>query len=187
MRERIIAALTELSYTRGFYNCTMDELAGQAGMSKRTVYRYFSSKEEIIEAVLDQFMSKVACGIERIVNEGKNPAEMLADLVKHLTQTGGRLINPLVLQDLRVHYPHFWVKIEDFRREKIQHFLKLVMAKKEYARDIQPQVFIAAFLASIQAVLNPDFILDNGLTFDRAAGQLVEIFTYGLLGRSSTG
>ncbi len=186
MKERIIAALTELSYTRGFYNFTMDELAGQAGMSKRTVYRYFSSKEEIIEAALDQFMADVAGGIGSIVSEGKNPAEMFAALVKHLTQTSGRLINPLVLQDLRVHYPHFWHKIEDFRTEKIQHFIKLIMAKKGYARDIDPQIFMAAFLASIQAVINPEFILDNGLTFDGAVSQLVEIFTYGLVGQNGT-
>ncbi|AGL00434.1 TetR/AcrR family transcriptional regulator [Desulfoscipio gibsoniae] len=187
MRERIIAALIELSHTRGFYNFTMDELASQAGMSKRTVYRYFSSKEEIIEAVLDQFMALVAGGIERIVNEEKNPADMFAELIKHFTQTGGRLINPLVLHDLRVHYPHFWNKIEEFRTKKIQHFIKLVMAKKGYARDIHPQLFMAAFLASIQAIINPEFILDHGLTFDGAVGQLVELFTYGLVGGSGTG
>lgn len=186
MRERIIVALTELSYTRGFYKCTMDELANQAGMSKRTVYRYFHSKEAIIEAVLDQFMAAIASGIERIVKEGDNPTEMFAQLVKHLTQTGGRLINPLVLQDLRVHYPHFWRKIEAFRTEKIQHFIQSMMEDKGYVRNIRPPIFKAAFIASIQAVLSPDFILDHGLTFDDAAVQLVELFTYGLVGRKGT-
>jgi len=187
MRERIIDALTELAYTRGFYNCTMDELASQAGLSKRTVYRYFPSKEAIIEAVLDGFMAQVAGGLERIMNEGKNPAEMFAELVKHLTQNCGRLINPLVLQDLRVHYPHFWQKIEVFRTEKIKHFVGLIIAQKDYTREIQPQIFMAVFLASIQAVLNPEFILDNGLAINEAVAQLVDIFTYGLLGQPAKG
>lgn len=187
MRERIIAALTELSYTRGFYNCTMDELAARAGMSKRTLYRYFSSKEEIIEAVLDNFMTEVAAGLGRIINERKNPTEMLAELVKHLSRTGGRLINPLVLQDLRAHYPHFWSKLENFRTEEIQHFIGLLLAKKGYAREVHQQIFLTAFIASIQAVLNPGFILEHGLTFDEAVSQLVDIFTYGLVGRNDTG
>lgn len=186
MRKRIIAALTELSHARGFYNVTMDELAGRAGMSKRTVYRYFSSKEEIIEAVLDEFMASAAGGIERIiiVNEGKEPTEMFAELVKHFTQTAGKFINPLVLGDLRMHYPHFWKKIEEFRTERIQHFIKLIMVKKSHARDIHPQIFMAAFLASIRAVINPEFILDNGFTFDEAISQLVELFIYGFAGRN---
>jgi len=165
----------------------MDELASQAGLSKRTVYRYFPSKEAIIEAVLDGFMNQLAGGLECIVNEGKNPAETFAGLVKHLTQTGGRLMHPQVLQDLRVHYPHFWHKIEAFRTEKIKHFIELIMAQKGYTRDIQPQILMTVFLASIQAVLNPEFILDNGLIFDEAVTQLVDIFTYGLLGQPATG
>ncbi|TYO95269.1 TetR/AcrR family transcriptional regulator [Desulfallas thermosapovorans] len=187
MRERIIAALTELSHTRGFYNVTMDELASQAGMSKRTVYRYFSGKEEIIEAVLDEFMASVAGGIESIVNEEKSIADMVARLAKHFTKTGGRLLNPLVLNDLQVHYPHFWQKIERFRAEKIEFLIKQAMAKQDLARDIHPQVFITAFIASVQAVINPRFILDHGLTLDGAVHQLVELFSYGLVGRNDTG
>ncbi|WP_347488809.1 TetR/AcrR family transcriptional regulator [Desulfoscipio sp. XC116] len=186
MRKRIIAALTELSHTRGFYNVTMDELAAQAGMSKRTVYRYFSGKEEIIEAVLDEFMASVAGGIEQIIiaNEGKEPTDMFEELVKHFTQSAGKLINPLVLGDLRVHYPHFWKKIEEFRAQRIQRFIKLIMVKKSHARNIHPQIFMAAFLASIRAVINPEFVLDNGFTLDEAVSQLVELFIYGFAGRN---
>lgn len=181
MKERIISALTELSHTRGFYNVTMDELAAHAGMSKRTIYRYFSSKEEIIEAVLDKFMANMAEGIEHIIAEGKNPAGIFKDFIKHFTCTFQTFINPMVLRDLRLHYPYLWEKIERFREEKIQNFTKLLINKKEYKREIDPRIFTTAFIASIQAVINPEFILDNELTVEETAKQLVGLFMYGFI------
>jgi len=88
-----------------------------------------------------------------------------------------------VLRDLRLHYPHLWKKVDQFRKEKIQNFIQLIMAKKGNGglRKINHQVFTAAFIASIQAVINPEFILDHGLTLDETAKQVVELFVYGLI------
>ncbi|WP_027364079.1 TetR/AcrR family transcriptional regulator [Desulfotruncus alcoholivorax] len=183
MKERIISAFMDLSSTMGFYNVTMDELANRAGMSKRTIYRYFHSKEEIIEAVLDEFMSKVAGGIGQIIAKEKKPAAIIAGMVHYITQTAPTFINPLVLKDLKVHYPELWQKIDRFRAEKIQGFIRFLVKgeQKEELRDIDPRIFTAAFIASIQAVINPVFILDNDLTFDEAVKQLVELFVHGFL------
>lgn len=60
IRERIIAAYSELARLQGFHAVTMDELAVRARVSKRTIYRYFRSKVEIIEATLDAFMAEIA-------------------------------------------------------------------------------------------------------------------------------
>jgi len=51
------------------------------------------------------------------------------------------------------------------------------------AGGIDQRLATAAVLASIQAVLNPEFILDNQLTLEEAARQLVELFKHGLIGR----
>ena len=183
MKERIISAFMDLSSTMGFYNVTMDELASRAGMSKRTIYRYFRSKEEIIEAVLDEFMSKVAGGIGQIIAKETRPADIIAGIVLYITQTARTFINPLVLKDLKVHYPELWQKIEHFRAEKIQGFIQFMVKgnRNEELRDIDPRIFAAAFIASIQAVVNPVFILDNDLTFEEAVKQLAELFVHGFL------
>lgn len=181
MKERIISAYRELSQSRGFYNITMDELASKAGISKRTVYRYFNSKEEIIEAVVDNFMDNMACQLENIMAEDKRPEVIFPKMVKFFTQTNQIIFNPLVLEDLRQQYPYLWVKIDRFRAEKIYYFLKSTMAESEIDRlkKIDPRIITTAILASIQAVINPAFILDNNLTINKAAGQLIQLFLYG--------
>lgn len=183
MKERIIVAFMDLSATMGFYNVTMDELAARAGMSKRTIYRYFRSKEEIIEAVLDQFMSKIAGGIDQIVARNEKPADTIANIVLYVTQTAPNFINPLVLRDLKVHYPELWQKIDRFRIEKIQNFIQVMVNdnNRKELRNIDPRIFNSAFIASIQAVINPVFILEHDLTFSDAIKQLVELFMHGVL------
>ncbi|MGE5396811.1 MAG: TetR/AcrR family transcriptional regulator, partial [Chitinophagales bacterium] len=73
IRDRILNACQELARIQGFYSMTMDELAERAGVSKRTLYRYFRSKEEVIEATLDQFMNEMATEADRLLAGNEQP------------------------------------------------------------------------------------------------------------------
>lgn len=178
IRERLLATCRELARVKGFYNMNMDELAQQAGVSKRTIYRYFRSKEEIIEASLDAFTAEMAWRIEEILEQDLPAPEMIAAVMKNLITHGQFIINPAVLNDLRVHYPHLWKKIDSFRLERARLAITRYMQQSNNPslQDIDPRIITAIILASIQAVLNPDFILENGLTFEGTANQLSKFF-----------
>ena len=174
IKERILQACRELARVKGFYNMNMDELALQAGVSKRTVYRYFRSKEEIIEASLDAFMAEMAQKIEKILAQDLPAPEMIAAIMKNLITHGQFILNPLVLNDLRIHYPQLWRKIDSFRLERARVAITRYMQQSHNPalQEIDPRIVTAIILASIQAVLNPDFILENNLTFESTATQL---------------
>lgn len=174
IRERILQACRELARVKGFYNMNMDELAQQAGVSKRTVYRYFRSKEEIIEASLDAFTAEMARKIETILEQDIPAPEMIAAIMNNLITHGQFILNPAVLNDLRIHYPQLWKKIDSFRLERARLAIARYMQQSNSPalQGIDPRIITAAILASIQAVLNPDFILENGLTFESTATQL---------------
>jgi AcrR family transcriptional regulator len=144
----------------------MDELAGEAGVSKRTIYRYFRSKDEIIESVLDSFCSRMGQAADKAVAL-QNPDEVFAHILNSFYEIGRQLINPPVLEDLRVHYPQYWRKIEEFRMAKAQIVIRTFLDEKNkaFTREIDPRIATAAVIAAIQAVLNPDFLIKNGLTF----------------------
>ncbi|MEW5953206.1 MAG: helix-turn-helix domain-containing protein [Bacillota bacterium] len=183
-QEQIITALAELSRTRGFYRVTVDELASHAGVSKRTIYRHFRSKDEIVEALLNKFMSQMTGKIEQTISSAEKPAEIFSGVLSLVVQHGRPMLNPLVLDDLRRHYPELWKKIERFRAEKIQHNLIKVLVEKpgrKGLRHIDSRILGAAFLASVQAVVNPEFILSNNLTFEDTLKQLIGIFMYGII------
>lgn len=173
IRERVISACRELTCLRGFYRLSIDELARRAGVSKRTVYRYFRSKEEIIEATLDAFMAEVYSEVECIVAHERDPGSIVMEIFKYVFGHGQFIVSPAGLHDLRRHYPHLWQKIDKFRTEKARDLLKVLMARsKKNNTDIDSRIVTAVIIASVQTVLSPDFILENGLTFEEAATQL---------------
>lgn len=175
----------ELSRTKGFYRVTMDELAAEAGISKRTLYRYFRSKDEIIEATINNFMAEVAARIEEFFIVHRKPEEIVAYMLEILLHVGSTIGNPLVLDDLRQHYPHLWKKIDEFRMQKAQAIIQskffLDEGNRSYVRDIDTRIVTTAVLASVRAVANPDFIINNGLTFNDTIKQLLEFFQYGFM------
>ena len=190
IKERILSAFLELSKTRGFYRVTMDELAAEAGVSKRTLYRYFRSKEEMIEAVLEKLMANIESLIKEFVASHHKPDEIVAYMLRILHRIIQTFFHPLVLGDLQKHYPHYWEKIDQFRIKNVENIVKsklfLDEKNKELIRNLDPRIVTAAIIASIQAVANPDFIITNGLTAEDTLTQLMELFLYGLLKKESS-
>ncbi|PKM78784.1 MAG: hypothetical protein CVU90_00485 [Firmicutes bacterium HGW-Firmicutes-15] len=174
IKERIILACRDLSRAHGFHNVNMDELAARTGVSKRTLYRYFPGKEAVIEATLDAFMAEVAGEADRILQCEKEPARILSGLLQYLFINGQFVTNPQSLNDLKQHYPHLWQKIDQFRMNRIRVVLAFINSSGESAlsKEIDPRIITAVIVSSIQAVLNPDFVLTNNLTFEETARQL---------------
>lgn len=177
IRDRILNACQELARIQGFYSMTMDELAERAGVSKRTLYRYFRSKEEVIEATLDQFMNEMATEADRLLAGNEQPREMVKKLMSMLVTRGQFLTGPSALSDLGKQYPHLWRKLEEFRAERIRGTFG-ELGRRNNSGTIGEQdsrIAVAVVMASIQAVLNPQFILENNLKFEDAIEQLSEI------------
>ena len=177
--QRIVAAYRELAGDKGFHSVTMDQVASQAGLSKRTVYRYFRSKEAIIEAVIDAFMAEVAAESERLLETEQDPAGFMAVLIKYLFRQGRFFANPQGLKDLQQYYPHLWKKIDAFRADRIQLILEAFIRRDNSGvwRGTDPRILTAVILAAIQVVVNPDFILKNGLTFEETVNQMSKLLT----------
>ncbi|MDD3269512.1 MAG: TetR/AcrR family transcriptional regulator [Syntrophomonadaceae bacterium] len=174
IEERILNACTELAQTRGLRNYTVDELAARAGISKRTLYRYYRSKDEIVEAVLDKFMTRAAAEADLMIASEESPLTLINHMLHYLFTNGRFIISEPGLNDLRQYYPQLWEKIEQFRSERIAILIQLITRERQgSANDIDPRIISAVTMASIQAVLNPDFILGNGLSFEKTAEQLI--------------
>jgi len=177
-REKIIVACRELARTRGFYAVTVDDLAAAAGVSKKTVYRYFRSKEAIIEATLEDFMNKVAAEVDRIVQSEQETARIVSLVFKYLSSQGQFIVASQSLNDLRRYYPLLWQRIDGFRTEQARALIGVLLkrSEKESIKNLDPRIITEVILASIQVVLTPAFILENNLTFEEAAEQLSRLF-----------
>ena len=184
---RILSACTTLIQTRGFNNFTMDELAAKAGITKATVYRYFNSKDDIIAATVDDFLRKTEMEFLNIIKSNLSPEQIVNNIINHIFKHGHFLFNEQSLNDMRNSFPHLLNKIDNFRKLHIYGLINSIAEnnpKNEAAID--HRIAAAIITSSVQAVVNPTFLLENDFTFEKAAAQLRPILIF-VLNNTQTG
>jgi AcrR family transcriptional regulator len=77
-RQRIFDAAYKLFYRRGYGRVGMDDIAEQAGVTKRTLYYHFKSKDDLLAGVLEH---QHGLAIERVQTDGRNCAGNAEDVL----------------------------------------------------------------------------------------------------------
>lgn len=173
--QRIMISVRQLITEKGFKGWTMDQLAARAHISKRTLYRYYPGKEALITAVIDNFLASMGSSADELFASQALPQQVVRTLLHQLMDQGKFIIGTRSLEDLRSIYPHLWEKIEAFRTDKIRNMVAYIITQNSFSplSNLDPRIIAAAVTASVQAVINPTFILDNNLTFEEASEQLI--------------
>ncbi|QBA63110.1 TetR/AcrR family transcriptional regulator [Muriicola soli] len=82
MREKILHKATDLFLNLGFKSVTMDDLANEMGISKKTIYSHFDNKTKLVEACTLELFNNISQGIDTICSLQKNPIEELYEIKK---------------------------------------------------------------------------------------------------------
>lgn len=86
MRTSIIIKSTELFLSLGFKSVTMDDIATELGISKKTIYQHFDNKTKLVEAVTWSIFENISKGIEAIIEEEKNPIEEIYQIKRFVLE-----------------------------------------------------------------------------------------------------
>lgn len=73
MKEQIQNKATELFLQQGFKSVTMDDIAEEIGISKKTIYAHYSTKSKLIEASVSKLIEEISQGIENLKAKNLNP------------------------------------------------------------------------------------------------------------------
>ncbi len=127
MRQKIIHKSTELFLTLGFKSVTMDDIANEMGISKKTIYVHFSNKTKLVETVTFYLFETICEGIDDICEASKNPIEELYD-IKMFVMHHLKNEKSSPQYQLRKYYPQIYsmLKIKQFEKmhESVQESLQ---------------------------------------------------------------
>ena len=107
MKDKIITKATDLFLKLGFKSVTMDDIAGEMCISKKTIYKYFCNKELLIEETTEMFHNAIHKSINTIVAKNHNAIEEnfeIRKMFKEMFNTGGT--SPAY--QLKKHYPEIY-------------------------------------------------------------------------------
>lgn len=86
MREKILLGASGLFLHYGFKSVTMDDIANNLGISKKTIYLHFDNKTKLVEATTIYLFNSISCGIDNICALQKNPIEEIYSIKQFITE-----------------------------------------------------------------------------------------------------
>lgn len=127
MKEKIIAKATDMFLKLGFKSVTMDDIAGEMCISKKTIYKFFCNKELLIEEGTARVQQEISRKLDQIQSEGYNAIEENFVVKKMFTEMFKTSESPLY--QLKKHYPQIHERIRENQVKQCGEMFRSNMAK----------------------------------------------------------
>jgi TetR/AcrR family transcriptional regulator, cholesterol catabolism regulator len=184
-RQRIVDAARAHFFNHGFRSVTMDDLAEELGVSKKTLYAHFPGKFDLLEAVLADKLTGVEATLKEVTRA--HPHNFQATLRELLAGTQRELdeIKPPFVRDMRQKAPDVFKLVERRRAALIGRYMgkffvdgqRLGMVRK----DVPAKLIIESLLAMVQSIMNPAKIEELGMMPKEGYTGILKIVLEGAL------
>ena len=184
-RQRIVTAARGHFFNHGFRSVTMDDLALELGISKKTLYAYFPGKFDLLQAVLADKLTSVEATLKEVTRT--HPADFPAILRKLLADTQRELdeIKPPFVRDMRQKAPDVFKIVERRRAALIQRYMGKFFADGQrlgmVRKDIPARLIIEILLAMVQSIMNPPKMEELGMMPKEGFSGILKIVLEGAL------
>jgi AcrR family transcriptional regulator len=183
--QRIVSAARRHFFAHGFRSVTMDDLAEELGMSKKTLYASFAGKTDLLRAVLVDKFRSIETDLERIASAA--PSDVLDSLHQLLAcvQRHAEEIQPPFVRDIRREAPEMFQLVQSRRRDVIQRCFGEILEAGQRAGifriDITTQLMIEILLGATETIMNPPKMTELGLTPKTGFLTIITVFLEGVL------
>lgn len=180
---KIIEQVEDKLFKEGFYKTTMDDVASELGMSKKTIYKFFPSKDDLVMAIAKHFMNGMKNKIIPALSSDKNAIEKLAELISILAKASEK-ISPQRMDEIRKYFPNLWNEIDKFRTQMMfGNITKVIDQGKAEGLfiDYPTSIIMNVLVASVRNIVNPDFILNHNFSIIEAARYAFKIIIGGIV------
>ncbi|WP_052518781.1 TetR/AcrR family transcriptional regulator [Archangium violaceum] len=182
-RTRILEKAEQFFLTHGYSRVTMDELATELRMSKKTLYRHFSSKEALGEVVIETGLARLGAALQAIVEDER--VEFGVRLETFVRTLAGRYgSSATLLRDLQRDAPMLWQKLAELRRESVQArfgaFLAAGVKAGALRADVEPRLVVRMMLTLVDQLLRPDVLEELEITAEQLYPRMLGVILDGI-------
>jgi AcrR family transcriptional regulator len=183
-RERIREQAKQLFMRYGVRSVSMDEIAVGLGMSKKTIYQYFTDKNELVDAIIVQDLQDMKQESTDCQLKSENAVEeiylAMVLMLEHL-----RTMNPNLLYDLhKFHfesYKRFLEHKNTYMRDLILRNLQRGVKEGLFRPDINVEVLSTYRVETMMMVFDPDIFPSPKNNMTDVARVISEHFLFGIV------
>ncbi len=185
LRRRVVREADSMFFSIGFSAVTMDDLASRLGMSKKTLYRLFKSKEDLLRAVMLQLVSEVEATTDAAFED---PSLSFLEKLHRVFSLIGfyvmRLRQP-ILDDIRRSAMDVWEEFDTWRQKRVLGkfggLIRQGIAEGFIRKELDPQLLTIIYATLIRQVMNPETLARLPLSASQALATLLTVFFEGIL------
>jgi AcrR family transcriptional regulator len=193
IENKILDVAYKFFIKKGYKSTTMDEIAQELGISKKTLYKYFPGKLELLASAFDMLASKLSIKVNSVLDDKFLPYTTKLKYLLSNVASDIAPINPKILDELREYAPQIWTELLNYIRESgYLRFQKLIQEgiEKGYVLPNTNVAFVVfVYTSAIQNLIDNKFLsqfpeeMRSGFNFSPSEiyDQAIQIIFNGIL------
>ena len=156
--KEIIARIRPIFLRYGIKSVTMGDIARELGISKKTLYKYFENKQDLVSKVVTQYCTEKQEKMCVCISESENAID---EIIRISNNAGEELkrINPSVHFELSKYYREAWDTFNEYHRNYIEtcviNNLKRGIKEGLYRKNLNVRIIARIYISRIDTVFNP--------------------------------
>lgn len=182
-QEKIQKTALALFFKYGIKRVTMDDIAKELGMSKKTIYQFYKEKDDLVNQLCDNVLLLEEYQFNKMNQDAKDPIHeimLISIKMRELMQH----INPIFFLDLQKFYPtaykHFQTFKEDCAYKNVLDNIKKGKEMGVYRSDIDVEFTARYRIAQIDMVMFGSYFSFEKISFTKTSELILDIFAYGI-------
>lgn len=149
-KQQIVTKARDLFMRYGIKSISMDDLARELGMSKKTVYQYVENKADLIQKVFEDHLEEEKRVLMECRSEASNAIDEMLRIARHMIREL-RTYSVTVMYDLQKYYRSTWQLLSNVHE---QHFFRVIkdnlergLAEGVYRQDMNPDIVARLYIS----------------------------------------
>lgn len=175
--KKILEEAEKVFHKYGIRSVSMDDICKELGISKKTIYRYFKNKEDVVNQVVDEDIKRHTSHVQNFMKKKFNAIDELFEISKIIC-TRLKEINPAFSFDLNKYYPELFNRQIEYKRDLIHKSIKKNIRHgiKEgfYREDLNVELVARLYIQKLEFVHDPACYSSKDISFSRVFKVMFE-------------
>jgi len=183
VREQILRVGRDLLVEGGLRAITTNAIAQRARISKKTLYQYFPSKDELLEAILVSFVEENLEHWDEILERDDTAIHRISASLRFVSEFLPQIQSHVIAQVESVA-PHLWNTIDAIHTQRLRKLKALIEDAQQEGTirdDVDPDHWILLLTGAIRSVVKPKVLLRTGILATDLFASIQTIYYHGLL------
>jgi len=183
VEEEILKKSEALFMRYGIKSITMDDLARQLGISKKTIYQYFENKKDLVLKMSLNHMEREKEATAIITTKAKNAIDEMLKIAKHVIREL-RSLSPTALYDMKKYYREAWNVIEQFNQiyvyQCILKNLERGIEEGVYRKDMNLDIIAKLYVGKTSIIIDEELFPLNEYKREELFNEFIYYHIHGI-------